>query len=337
MSRQDKAARPLLTSARIGVLMGGRSSERDVSLRTGAAVHRSLCRRGYDAVIIDVGPALAQDLERQKIAVAFLALHGPGGEDGSMQGFLETLGIPYTGSGIQASAIGMHKVTTKNLLAVHGIPVPAGTVVARGTVVTLAKALKAGKLRLPVVVKPPSQGSTIGVSIVRKPAQWTAAVALAHRYEQEAMVEAYIPGHEVTVAIIGREGGAPLVLPPVEIVAPGGFYDFSAKYEKGKTQYLCPAPLAAAVARQIRGLALRTYEVLGCQGAVRVDFRITPRGRPYVLEINTVPGMTETSLLPMAAAQAGIDYDELTERILESAIARAVRSDGMSGGRRQSA
>lgn len=316
------ADRPLLTQARIGVLMGGQSSERDVSLRTGAAVHRALCRRGYDAVTIDVGPTLSRDLRDQKVAIAFLALHGPGGEDGSMQGFLETLGIPYTGSGIQASAVGMHKVTTKTILAAHGIPVPPGTVIKRGEKISGAQVLRVTKLRWPVVVKPASEGSTIGVTIVRKPSQWTEALALAHKYDRDAMAEAYIPGHEVTVSLLGRQDEAPLVLPAVEIVAPGGFYDFAAKYEKGKTQYLCPAPLSASVTREIRALALRTYEVLGCAGAARVDFRITPRGRPYVLEINTVPGMTETSLLPMAAAQAGIGYEELTERILESAVAR---------------
>ena len=314
--------RTLVIEGRIGVLMGGRSSEREVSLRTGAAVHRALCRRGYDAVAIDVGPTLCHDLQEQKIAVAFLALHGPGGEDGAMQGFLETLGIPYTGSGICASAVGMHKVRTKTILAAHGIPVPSGTVIKRGETVSRMKVLRAAKLRWPVVVKPVSEGSTIGVTIVKKPAQWNDALALAHRYDRDAMVEAYIPGHEVTVSLLGRQGKTPLVLPAVEIVAPGGFYDFSAKYEKGRTQYLCPAPLSAAIAKQIRTLALQTYDVLGCAGAARVDFRITPRGRPYVLEINTVPGMTETSLLPMAAAQAGIGYDELTEQILESALSR---------------
>src|SRR5215467_5252882 len=317
------ADRSLLTKARIGVLMGGQSSERDVSLRTGAAVHRALCRRGYDAVMIDVGPTLSRELQDQKVSLVFLALHGPGGEDGSIQGFLETLGIPYTGSGIQASAVGMHKETTKTMLAAHGISVPAGIVVKRGEKISSAQALRKGKLRWPVVVKPASEGSTIGVTIVKKPALWNEALTLAHKYDRDAMIEAYIPGHEVTVSLLGRPAQAPMVLPAVEIVAPGGFYDFSAKYEKGRTQYLCPAPLSATITKQIEALALRTYEVLGCAGAARVDFRITPRGRPYVLEINTVPGMTETSLLPMAAAQAGIDYDELTERILRSALVRA--------------
>jgi len=315
--------RPLLTRARIGVLMGGQSPEREVSLRTGTAVHRSLSRRGYDAVAIDVGPTLYRDLQEQKIEIAFVSLHGPGGEDGVIQGFLETVGIPYTGSSLQANALGMHKVTTKTILAAYKIPVPAGTVIKRGEKVSSGTALRSAKLRWPVVVKPASQGSTIGVTIIRKPSQWSEALELAHRYDREAMVEAYIPGHEVTVSLIGSGEGVPTVLPPVEIVAPEGFYDFSAKYEKGKTRYLCPAPLSAAITKEIRALALKTYQVMGCDGAIRVDFRITPRGRPYVLEINTVPGMTETSLLPMAAAQAGIDYDELTERILQSALVRA--------------
>jgi D-alanine-D-alanine ligase len=307
--------------------MGGRSSEREVSLRTGQAVHQSLRRRGYDAVAIDVGDRLHQDLVDQKVAIAFLSLHGPGGEDGTIQGFLETIGMPYTGSGVQASAVGMHKVVTKTLLAAHDIPVPAGTVVTRGDAPSLPKIMKQAKLKLPVVVKPASQGSTIGVTIVRRPKEWKDALELAHRYDAEAMVEAYIPGHEVTVSILGATAQPPKVLPAVEIVAPDGFYDFSAKYQKGKTRYLCPAPLPAKILRAIGSLARRTYQVLGCEGAARVDFRITPKGRPFVLEINTVPGMTETSLLPMAAAQAGADYDSLVEWILQSALDRAARWD----------
>jgi D-alanine-D-alanine ligase len=315
-----------LTDKRIGVLMGGRSSERDVSLRTGQAVHQSLVRRGYDAVSIDVSDRLPYDLQDRKVAIAFLALHGPGGEDGTIQGFLETIGMPYTGSGVQASAVGMHKVVTKTLLAAHGIPVPSGTVIQRGNAPSLARVLKEAKLTLPVVVKPASQGSTIGVTIVRRTAQWKDALALAHRYDSEAMVEAFIPGHEVTVAVLGIASGPPQILPAVEIIAPEGFYDFTAKYQKGKTQYLCPAPLPAKMLKQIGELGRRTFHVLGCEGAARVDFRITPKGRPYVLEINTVPGMTETSLLPMSAAQAGIDYDQLVEWILQSALDRAGRS-----------
>ncbi len=312
-----------LTRSKIGVLMGGQSSEREVSLKTGEAVYRSLVRSGYDAVAIDVGPGLSQTLQDQAIEVAFLALHGPGGEDGAIQGFLETLGIPYTGSGVRASAVGMHKVVTKTELAAHGIPVPRGTVVWRGTAPTLKRVLTSCKLKLPIVVKPASQGSTIGVTIVRQPSQWKEALKVAHRYDPEAMVEAFIPGHEVTLSLLGTADGTVAGLPAVEIVAPDGFYDFSAKYEKGRTQYLCPAPLSAAVSREIKQLAIRTYQALGCNGAARVDFRITPKGKPYVLEINTVPGMTETSLLPMAAGKAGLSYDALTEQILQSALRRA--------------
>lgn len=314
-----------LTNARIGVLMGGRSSERDISLKTGQAVHQALIRRGYDAVTIDVTDQLHRDLDDQKVAIAFLSLHGPGGEDGTVQGFLETLGIPYTGSGVRASAVGMHKAATKTLLAAHGIPLPPGTVVGERDRSSLAKVLRQTRLKLPIVVKPVSQGSTIGVTIVRRSSQWKEALALAHRYDSEAMVESYIPGHEAAVSILGTATEGPKVLPPVEIVAPDGFYDFSAKYQKGKTRYLCPAPLPRKVVRHIGELARRTYEVLGCEGAARVDFRITPKGRPYVLEINTVPGMTETSLLPMAATQAGMAYDDLVEQILKSALDRAPR------------
>ncbi len=305
--------------------MGGRSSERDVSLRTGLAVYQSLVRRGYDVVSIDVSDRLPQELKDQKVAIAFLALHGPGGEDGTIQGFLETIGMPYTGSGVQASAVSMHKVVAKTLLAAHDIPVPSGSVVQRGNAPSLAKVLKEGKLKLPVVVKPASQGSTIGVTIVRRATQWKNALALAHQYDSDAMVEAFIPGHEVTVAVLGDPTGMLKALPAIEIVVPDGFYDFTAKYQKGKTQYLCPAPLPAKMLRQIEGLGRRAFQVLGCEGAARVDFRITPKGRPYVLEINTVPGMTETSLLPMAAAEAGIDYDRLVEWILQSALDRAGR------------
>lgn len=312
-----------MTRARIGVLMGGQSSEREVSLRTGQAVQRALVRRGYDAVPIDVGPSLYKDLQEHKIDLVFLALHGPGGEDGAIQGFLETIGMPYTGCGVLASALGMDKVTAKALLTQHGVPVPPGTAVKRGDAMSSGRVLRSAKLTWPVVVKPASQGSTIGVSVVRKPSQWKQALTLAHRYDRQALVEAYIPGHEITVSLLGEGEGKVSALPAVEIVAPSGFYDYTAKYQKGKTRYLCPAPLSANVSRRLRELAVKTYEVFGCEGAVRVDFRVTPRGRPYVLEINTIPGMTETSLLPMAAAQAGIDYDALTERILESALRRA--------------
>ena len=310
-----------LTRARIGVLLGGRSPEREISLRSGQAIHRALIRRGYTAVAIDVDASLPQQLLARKVEVAFLALHGPGGEDGSIQGLLEIVGMPYTGSGVKASAIAMHKATAKVLLQRDGIPVPKGAVVwAGGRRAGRSHALPKG-MTWPVVVKPAAQGSTIGVSIVRRATDWRSALRRAHAFGREAVVESYIPGHEVAVSVLGGRT-RPTALPAIEIVAPDGFYDYAAKYEKGRTRYLCPAPLPAEVTRRVRDLALRAYEIIGCQGAARVDLRVTPRGRPYVLEVNTIPGMTETSLLPMAAAKAGLDYDTLTERILESAVER---------------
>jgi D-alanine-D-alanine ligase len=308
-----------LTHARVGVLMGGRSAEREISLKTGEAVYQALLRRGYQAVKIDADALVIDRLRDQKVDLVFMALHGPGGEDGTMQGLLEIIGLPYTGSGVRASAVAMHKVTTKTLLEACGIPVPRGTVVRAGER-PRHQGIPPG-LKLPLVVKPASQGSTIGVTIVRRPSEWRTALKRAHAHDPEAVIESYIPGRELTVSVLA---GKPL--PPVEIVAPGGFYDYRAKYQKGQTQYLCPAPLPPTVKKRIQGLAVSAYHMVGCEGAARVDFRLTPRGSPYVLEINTTPGMTETSLLPMAAAQAGLDYDSLTERILESALSRMTAS-----------
>ena len=308
-----------LTEARIGVLMGGQSAERDVSLRTGQAVHQALLRRGYDAVAVDVDETICDQLRTNRVQLAFLSLHGPGGEDGTIQGLLESMGIPYTGSGVAASAIAMNKATTKALLAYHGIPVPAGTVVQTGMVRSNGRMPKG--LRCPIVVKPVDQGSTIGVTIVRRPSEWAAALRRAQQFGKEAVAEAFIPGRELTVSVLqGRKG--PEALPLVEIEVTEGFYDFDAKYQKGRTRYLCPAPIPAAMAKRLQAIAVQTFQVLGCDGAARVDIRLTPRGKPFVLEANTIPGMTETSLLPMAAKQAGLDYDTLVERILESALNR---------------
>jgi D-alanine-D-alanine ligase len=309
-----------LTRAVIGVLMGGRSGEREVSLRTGRAVHAALRRRGYRAVTIDTAKPLVPALKRAHVQIAFLALHGRGGEDGTIQGFLETLGIPYTGSSVRASAMAMHKATAKRLMTMAGVPV------APGALVSVAEARHARPPRgagWPLVVKPASEGSTIGVSIIRRPSEWRKALRAAHRFDREAIVEAYIPGRETTVGVLNGRA-----LPVVEIRVSDGFYDYNAKYVKGRTQYLCPAPVPARLERTLRALALRAYETLGCGGAARVDFRVTPRGKPFCLEVNTIPGMTETSLLPMAAARAGLSYDALTEEILKSALKRAALMKG---------
>jgi D-alanine-D-alanine ligase len=304
-----------LTRLRIGVVMGGQSSEREISLKTGTAVHQALLRRGYDAVALDAAESLPEQLRKQGVKLAFLALHGPGGEDGVVQGFLEVVGIPYSGSGVRASAVAMHKGLTKTVLEAAGVPVAPGAQLLRGEQPIKKTALPKG-LKWPVVTKPATQGSTIGISIVRDPSQWPAALRLAYRYDPDVLVETFIPGRELTVPVLDG-----MALPAVEIVAPEGFYDFSAKYrKKGETQYLCPAPIPARMTNILAAYAVKAYRAIGCDGAARIDFRLTPKGAPFVLEINTIPGMTETSLLPMSAASAGLDYDALCEAILQSAL-----------------
>ena len=290
--------------------MGGASTEREISLKTGKAIHAALARRGYRATMIDVDPSLPWALKKKKIDVAFLALHGPGGEDGTVQGLLDVLGIPYTGSGVRASAVGMDKAMTKVVVEREGVPVAPGITIRKGQGTVVPK-----NLRWPLVVKPVDQGSTVGVSIVHTRQQWASAVRRARRQGSAIVVESFIKGRELAVSVL--DGKA---LPTVEIVAPGGFYDYAAKYEKSETRYLCPAPITKVQDRQVKEFAVRSYQALGCQGAARVDFRLNSGGRPFFLEINTIPGMTERSLLPMAAAKAGLNYESLAERILQSAL-----------------
>lgn len=292
--------------------MGGTSAEREVSLKTGKAIHAALKRRGYRVTTIDVDASLPWVLKKKKIDVAFLALHGPGGEDGTVQGLLDVLGIPYTGSGVRASAVGMDKAMTKALVEREGVPVASGTCIRKGQDTGAPKNLK-----WPLVVKPVDQGSTVGVSIVHTAEQWKSALRRAWRQGSAIVAESFIDGREIAASVL--DGKA---LPLVEIVAPGGFYDYAAKYEKSETQYLCPAPVTKKQDQQMKELAVRSYQALGCEGAARVDFRLNAKGRPFFLEINTIPGMTERSLLPMAAAQAGVNYESLTERILRSALKR---------------
>ena len=293
--------------------MGGQSAEREISLKTGRAICQALVRRGYQVISIDVDASLPQKLIRAQLDVAFLALHGPGGEDGTVQGVLEVLGIPYTGSGVRASAIAMDKAITKAILQINDIPVPSGMVWHRSE----SRKSWPARLKFPQVVKPSTEGSTIGVSIVRKRSELQSALRRAYRFGDKVVVESYIDGREVALAVLDGEA-----LPAVEIISPEGFYDFAAKYQKAETQYLCPAPLSRKILKQIQQLAVRAYKVIGCAGAARVDFRISKRGRPAILEINTIPGMTERSLLPMAAAQAGMNYDALVERMLGSALGK---------------
>jgi D-alanine-D-alanine ligase len=290
--------------------MGGLSAEREISLRTGRAVLGALQQAGYQAFGIDAGRDLAQRLAAEGVEVAFIALHGRYGEDGTVQGLLELLGIPYTGSGVLASSVAIDKVTTKKILLHHELPTPGFEVFRRGDD---PDALIARSRHLPLVVKPAREGSTIGVSIVRAAADFAPALAEALRFDPVVLVEEYIAGLEVTVGVL--EGEA---LPIVQVVPRGGFYDFTAKYTAGQTEYLVPAPLEAGLYRRLQEAAVEAFRALGCAGAARVDFMVRER-EFYCLEVNTIPGMTETSLLPKAAREAGISFGELVQRILEGA------------------
>lgn len=290
----------VLKKKKIGVLMGGSSAEREISLKTGGAVLKALIEKGYRATPIDAGKDLALRLAHEGIEVAFVALHGRYGEDGCVQGLLEVMGVPYTGSGVLASSIGMDKIATKKLLEFHGVSTPSFRVYDNG-----AKGVK-----FPAIVKPAGQGSAIGVSIVRKKSGFNAAIKEAGRFGGSILIEEFIKGRELTVAILD---GAPL--PVIEIRPKEGFYDYRAKYTKGLTEFVVPAPLKKGVERRVVKEALLAYGALGCKGAARVDV-ILRDDAPYVLEVNTVPGMTELSLFPRAAACAGINYAELVERML---------------------
>lgn len=290
---------------RIGVLMGGLSEEREISLRTGAAVLKALRDRGYRAVGIDAGRDLPAVLVKRKVEAAFIALHGRYGEDGCVQGLLEVMGIPYTGSGVKASALAMDKAAAKKVMLYHGVSTPASCIYEEGV---------RPKMKAPLVVKPACQGSAIGVSIVRKDSGLKAALREAVRFGGPVLIEKYIEGRELTVSILDDR-----VLPTIEIRPKKGFYDYAAKYTKGMTEFLVPAPIPAAVDRKAARESLKAYEALGCRGAARVDVMLDARGIPFVLEVNTIPGMTELSLFPKAAEAAGMDYGTLVEEMLKGA------------------
>jgi len=297
-----------LQKKKIGVLMGGISPEREISLKSGKAVLRALLAKGYHACSIDVNRAVAADLSAQKIEVAFIALHGPWGEDGTIQGLLELMGIPYTGSGVLASALAMNKIMAKKIFCFHKLPTPEFQVVPSGY--DGAKIA----LRLPLVAKPVCGGSTIGISIVESRNELRNALTKAAAFDQEIFVEHYVEGRDITVGILAGEQ-----LPVIEIVPKSGFYDFEAKYSPGKTDYVVPARVPDKISKNAQDLALEAYHALHCAGAARVDFRMDQQGMLTILEVNTIPGLTETSLLPMAAAEAGIDFSALSETILLAA------------------
>ena len=309
---------------KVGVLFGGRSAERDVSIMSGTGVLAALISRGVDAHGFDPSRRSLAELAAEGFDRVFIALHGRFGEDGSLQGALEQLGIPYTGSGVPACAIAMDKITTKIIWLNRGLPTPKYVSLPRGAALDGVIA----ELGLPCIVKPPLEGSTIGITKVSSEAELQPAYDLAAGMDETVLVEQFVTGREFTVAILGA-GATARALPIIEIVAPGGNYDYQNKYFSDDTQYFCPAQLDAATAAEIERIALDAYRALGCEGWGRIDVLLRASdNQPFLIEANTSPGMTGHSLVPMAARAVGIDYEDLCVLILQSARLKMARAKG---------
>ena len=300
---------------KVGVLFGGRSAEREISLISGNGVLQALKSRGIDAHAFDPGTQSLAELAEQKFDQVFIALHGRYGEDGSLQGALELLGIPYTGSGVMASSVGMDKITTKKIWLMENVPTPRYVTIAADTDLDAVVA----ELGLPLIVKPPLEGSSIGITKVTQADQLQDAVALVTGMDEAVLAEEFVTGREFTVAVLGQ-GASARALPIVEIVAPEGKYDYQNKYFTDDTVYHCPAPLPEELTHEIQRHAVNAYRALGCEGWGRVDVLVRESDmRPFLLEVNTSPGMTTHSLVPMAARAVGIGYEDLCVEILRSA------------------
>ncbi|MCM8820399.1 MAG: D-alanine--D-alanine ligase [Candidatus Omnitrophica bacterium] len=296
---------------RIAVLYGGDSPEREISLRSGKAVAEALKRKGHKIFLIDTAK---NDFVRKLHGVdcVFIALHGEKGEDGTIQGLLEILGIPYTGSGVRSSAVCMNKIITKKILLYHKIPTPLFLEVKKSSPVK-------SPFPFPVVVKPANMGSTIGIKIVKNRKEMLSAINASFKLDNEVFIEEYIKGTEVTAGILGNDN--PEVLPVIEIETPTGFYDYKAKYTPGGSRHIIPARIERRTLKKIEDIALNTYKILGCSGFARMEM-IIKKGVPYILDVNTIPGMTDTSLFPDAAKAKGISFDELCERIVMFGLER---------------
>ncbi|MEW6002125.1 MAG: D-alanine--D-alanine ligase [Nitrospirota bacterium] len=299
-----------LTDKKVGVLMGGRSAEREVSLRSGVAIYNALKGLGYKVVAIDVDRDPCTSIKREEIEIAFLALHGGQGENGAIQGMLDVLGIAYTGSGVLASALAMDKEASKKIFLYQGIPVPSSIVVHNSE-------LNASLVDfdLPWVVKPATEGSSIGVSIVREKGQISSALEEAGLLSDRVIIEKYIEGKEIHIGILNDR-----VLGGVEVRPSLEFYNYKAKYTEGLTEYILPPEIENNVYERAKEVALSAHRALGCKGATRVDLRVDLGGNPCVLEVNTIPGMTETSLLPKIARHAGLAFADLIEEILKGVL-----------------
>ncbi|UDQ79571.1 D-alanine--D-alanine ligase [Erwinia rhapontici] len=302
---------------KIAVLLGGTSAERDVSLLSGAAVLKGLQEAGIDAHPVDIRDVPVLQLKEQGFDKAFIALHGRGGEDGTLQGVLEFLNIPYTGSGVMASAITMDKLRSKYLWQGCGLPVSPFVALTRKQMdegLTPEELASIDALGLPLFVKPSREGSSVGISRVNEAWQFPAALDEAFRHDDEVLVEAFLSGPEYTVGVIGEE-----ILPSIRIQTASEFYDYEAKYISDDTQYFCPSGLSAEQEAELSELVIAAWRALGCSGWGRVDVMMGGDGRFYLLEVNTSPGMTSHSLVPMAAKQAGMSFSQLVTRILELA------------------
>jgi D-alanine-D-alanine ligase len=304
---------------KVAVLMGGKSAEREISLMTGQAVHQGLLERGVDAHAVDSAGDLINRLQQGQYRRAWIALHGPGGEDGTIQGLLQYLGIPYTGSGVMGSAICMDKLRTKQLLAGAGLATPAYRMLSGEQDFEHALRL----LGLPLMIKPSTEGSSIGMTRVDRAEALAQAYENAQGFAGEVLAEQWITGPEYTASILDGE-----VLPLIRIGAANGFYDYEAKYFSDDTEYICPCGLPEQQEKDFVALALQVFQAVGAAGWGRVDFMLDEAGQPLFLEVNTVPGMTSHSLVPMAAAEVGIDFAELVWRILETSIDSASHATG---------
>nr|WP_315467549.1 D-alanine--D-alanine ligase [uncultured Undibacterium sp.] len=300
---------------KVGVLFGGRSAEREVSIMSGTGVLNALKSRGVDAHGFDPAERSLAQLAAEKFDRVFIALHGRYGEDGSLQGALEQLGIPYTGSGVMASSVAMDKIFTKKIWLYHALTTPKYAVLNANT--DLSKV--ANQLGLPLIVKPPHEGSTIGITKVTSADALPAAYQLAAKFDEEVLAEEFIQGRELTVAVLGRGAGA-YALPLIEIVAPDGNYDYQNKYFTDDTKYLCPAPIDEALTQEIKTMCEEAYRAVNCEGWARIDVLLRASdNKPFLIEINTSPGMTGHSLVPMAAKAAGMSYEDVCIEILKTA------------------
>lgn len=303
---------------KVGVLFGGRSAEREVSLMSGNGVLQALRNQGVDAHPFDPAQRSLAELAAEKFDSVFIALHGRYGEDGTMQGALEQLGIPYTGPGVMASSMAMDKVMTKRIWLGHGLPTPRFVVLDSATASATELVQASTQLGLPLMFKAPHEGSTIGIAKVTTAADLQESFALCARYDAMVLAEEFIRGRELTVPVLGQ-GRTARALPVIEIRAPDGNYDYQNKYFGDDTKYLCPAPLEAELTQRVQQLAVQAFNALGCRGWARVDFMLREDNEPFLLEINTSPGMTGHSLVPMSARQDGMSYEVLCCEILKLA------------------